>query len=84
MTDGPVKPLTTRQEQVAELLGRGLPYKRIAEQLGIKYTSVVSHVEEIAVRLPNPDELPAGTLAMLWAAHRRWLRDRERPERPAA
>jgi len=28
--------------------------------------------------------LPAGTLAMLWAAHRRWLRDRERPERPAA
>lgn len=74
----PTKPLTARQEEVADLLGRGWPYKRIAEKLGIKYSSVTRHVEEIAYRLHNPDELPVGTLVMLWAAHRIWLKSHDR------
>lgn len=72
-----IKPLTARQEQVAELLGKGLPYKRIAEQLAISTDTVASHVTDIGYRLDNPDNLPVGTLVMLWAAHRIWLRERE-------
>lgn len=69
----PTKPLTARQMEVAALLGRGWAYKRIAVELHISPDTVAAHVEEIALRLPNPDELAAGTLVMLWAAHGIWL-----------
>lgn len=71
----PFKALTTRQEEVADLLGRGWPYKRIASHLAITTDTVATHVTEIAYRLDNPDDLPVGTLVMLWAAHRLWLRE---------
>lgn len=73
-----MKPLTTRQDQVARLLGKGWAYKRIAVSLSIDERTVKMHVEDIALRLPNPDGLAAGTLVMLWAAHRIWLEDRDR------
>lgn len=68
-----MKPLTEREEQVAALLGRGWAYKRIAAELRMSPDTVSVHVESIATKLPNPDELAAGTLVMLWAAHRIWL-----------
>jgi DNA-binding NarL/FixJ family response regulator len=72
--DEPRRPLTTRQQQVANLLGRGWSYKRIGLELGISGDTVQTHVEEIANKLLNPDELAAGTLVMLWSAHRLWLK----------
>jgi DNA-binding NarL/FixJ family response regulator len=68
----PFRPLTTRQEDVAKLLGRGWTYKRIAATLRMSPRTVAVHVEEIALLLANPDDLAAGTLVMLWAAHRAW------------
>lgn len=73
MTTTPFRPLTPRQEQVAHLLGRGWAYKRIATDLRISPDTVAVHVEAIALLLPNPDELAAGTLVMLWSAHRIWI-----------
>lgn len=70
--DSPIKPLTLRQEQIAALCGRGWAYKRIGAALGITETTVAGHIEEIALKLENPDELAAGTLVMLWSAHRIW------------
>lgn len=74
----PTKPLTARQDEVARLLGRGWAYKRIALELRVSSETVAAHVEAIALRLPNPDELAAGTLVMLWAAHRAWLEQHDR------
>lgn len=68
----PIKPLTARENQIADRLGRGWSYKRIAADVGISPDTVSVHVEAIALKLDNPDELAAGTLVMLWAAHRRW------------
>lgn len=74
----PFRPLTRRQEDVARLLGKGWAYKRIATDLHISPDTVSVHVEAIALLLPNPDELAAGTLVMLWAAHRAWLADHDK------
>lgn len=71
-SDDPFKPLTHRQQQVANLLGRGWAYKRIAAALKIEPETVQTHINEIAAKLPNPDDLAAGTLVMLWSAHRIW------------
>ena len=72
--DEPIRPLTDRQRQIADLLGRGWSYKRIGAHLDppIEETTVARHVVDIAMLLDNPDDLAAGTRVMLWAAHRRW------------
>lgn len=75
LDDEPRRPLSPRQQEVADLLARGWSYKRIASELDISPDTVQTHVEEIANKLPNADDLTAGTLVMLWAAHRLWLRE---------
>lgn len=70
---GPIRALSAREEDVARLLARGLPNKRIAERLGISTRTVEGHIDSIASALPDPDELPPRTRVMLWAAHRTWL-----------
>lgn len=74
---GPIRPLTSREDDVARLLARGLPTKRIAERLGIGPRTVESYIESIANALPDPDELPPRTRVMLWAAHRLWMEKRD-------
>lgn len=74
--DGPYRKLSAREESVAELVGRGYSYKRIAAQLGLDVRYIGNVVERIAIEaIPNPDELAPQMLVALWAAHRRWLND---------
>jgi len=73
--NAPRRPLTDQQRIVAELVGRGLDAPDVARRLGIRPSTVRSHVNAIALLLPNPDHLGAYRLVMLWAAHERWMRD---------
>ncbi len=49
--DGPDEPLTTREQDVLELLSLGLSNKRIAERLGISEHTVKFHVNAIYGKL---------------------------------
>lgn len=68
MTALPV--LTTRQQEVAQLVADGLTTKAIAAQLGITVTTVNLHVGAIADRLGLPGSHATRTLiARWWWAH---------------
>lgn len=71
----PTRPLTPRELSVADLVGRGYSYWRVALALGISPKTARNVTDAIADALPNPDHLPPQTLVMLWAAHRRWLNE---------
>ncbi|HEY9515083.1 MAG TPA: LuxR C-terminal-related transcriptional regulator [Gemmatimonadaceae bacterium] len=63
---GPVRPLTARQVEVVRALARGLSYRGVGEELGMAESTVRAHVNAVAMLLPNPAELPAGSLVKLW------------------
>lgn len=42
--------LTQREREVAALLGQGLPQTKIAQVLGIEYTTIQAHVGNIRVK----------------------------------
>lgn len=46
-------PLTERQAEVAARVARGLPNKRIANDLGLSVKTVQEHIKEAAERLPG-------------------------------
>jgi hypothetical protein len=78
--DGLRKGLTPRQEQVAQLLARGLNTVEIAEALDIVYNAAQMHVTAIADKLPNPYHLSPLKLARQWAIAREFARQgREMP-----
>lgn len=58
--------LTPREGQVATLLAKGWPNKRIAQALGCRPRTVEAHIARIGKRLENPDRLPMRTLVLLW------------------
>lgn len=64
----PIRPLTPRQLEVARALARGLSYAAIAAELHVSRRTVESHVQQIAMLLPNPDALTPGRLVLVWAA----------------
>ena len=81
MRDGPRRQLSPREESVAELIGRGWSYKRVAIELklgrgdplrGAEYVRTITM--RIADLLPEDDVSPRSRV-MLWAAHRRWLKE---------
>ena len=45
------EPLSSREEEVLELLATGLLYKEIATQLGVSYATINSHVKQIYRKL---------------------------------
>lgn len=73
MLKPPRTELTPAELRVGQLIGRGWTYKRAAEELGVTPKGIVKHVEAIAAKLPNPDNVMPGTLVMLEFARRRWL-----------
>ena len=51
-TDGdPVKRLTDRELEVFEMIGKGLPARKIAKNLGLSHKTIESHREKIKVKL---------------------------------
>lgn len=69
--------LTPAEDQVARLVAHGYDYPRIAITLAVSPRTIAVHVHRIAAKLPNPDGLKPYTLVLLWAAHQRWLTERE-------
>jgi DNA-binding CsgD family transcriptional regulator len=67
----PACPLTARQWEILRLFHEGMGYKQIAERLGIKFTTVRSHGEQIRAKL----EVPTLTLAIARASREGWLVD---------
>jgi DNA-binding NarL/FixJ family response regulator len=63
----PFKPLTPAEERVANLVGRGWAYKRIAATLRTSPRSVQHHVEAIAAKLPNEDNLAPRETVLIWS-----------------
>jgi DNA-binding NarL/FixJ family response regulator len=74
----PRKPLTNMQQVVAESLGRLSTYSAVAKELGIAESTVRVHVHAIARLLPNPDTLAPSRVVLIWAAQRRWEKERTR------
>lgn len=62
--------LTPRETEVAEMVCRFLPAKRISALLGISVHTVEVHIENAAKKLPNPEGLPARA-AILAASRQR-------------
>ena len=56
--------LTTRQKQIAELVGRGLSTKAIAQETGLAVPTVNDHVKRAAAKLPG--ETPPRYKLTLW------------------
>ena len=51
-TDGdPVKRLTDRELEVFEMIGKGLPARKIAKNLGLSHKTIESHREKIKIKL---------------------------------
>lgn len=80
---GPVRPLTEAQARIASEVGRGFDAKEVAKRLGIETSTVRTHVNTIALLLPNPDRLGPYRLVMLWAAHERWVIEHHPPQKTA-
>ena len=57
MTDEPARPLTQRQQEVAELLAAGLTRKQIAATLAISPRTVKRHIENLSLILDGPAPL---------------------------
>lgn len=74
--------LTRAQDEVAECMAQGWPYKRIADWLGITESTVRVHVLNIALQLPDEDDddVRPYQRVFLWAAHRRWIRQHPDPK----
>lgn len=60
-----LKPLSTMQEVVCNLLGVGLSYGEVAGELRISEDMVRTHTKRAAARIPG--DLPAQTRCIVWA-----------------
>jgi FixJ family two-component response regulator len=62
-----MKPLTTRQAEVAGLVARRLPNKRIANKLGLSVRTVEEHIRLAASQIPGEGK-PRERI-LLWFFH---------------
>lgn len=82
--DEPLRPLTSRQLDIARLIESGQSYADIAGHLAIARRTVEFHVEQIMNVLPNPDGLDPYLCIFLYMRHRTWLaRVAQKSETPA-
>jgi DNA-binding NarL/FixJ family response regulator len=60
----PIDRLTKREREVLELIGRGLPNKRIALELGVAEKTVKTHVSHVLAKLGVTDRTQAAVVAV--------------------
>lgn len=62
--DEPLDRLTAREREVLTLVGRGLPNKRIARELGVSEKTVKTHVGHVLAKLGVTDRTQAAVVAV--------------------
>jgi NarL family two-component system response regulator LiaR len=62
--EGPLDRLTPRELDVLRLIGRGLPNKRIAQELSVSEKTVKTHVGHLLAKLGVTDRTQAAVLAL--------------------
>lgn len=65
----PMRRLTPRQREVADLVAEGLSYQAIADELHMSLRTARRHVEDIAAKLGEDNTKPYKRV-MVWAMHR--------------
>lgn len=75
---------TPAEEEIIGHIADGWSCTRIAGWLGISTSTVYVHLNHIAAKLPNDDDLKPYPLVFLWAAHRKWLLKHPPPHDNAA
>jgi NarL family two-component system response regulator LiaR len=60
----PVQRLTPREREVLGLIGRGMPNKRIARELGVSEKTVKTHVGHVLAKLGVSDRTQAAVVAV--------------------
>lgn len=65
---------TATELEVGECRGKGWKCPRIAEWLGMAPATVQSHINRMALKIPNDDDLEPMELVLIYFAHREWLK----------
>lgn len=69
--DGLLRPLTPTEMKVARLVSIGYDQTRIAALLGMARRTAGIHVGNIALKIPNPDDIKPSMLVVLWCVEQR-------------
>lgn len=73
MIDGPRCDLTEREWQIAYRLGvPDLSYQEIGHELFMSPHTVRGHVQRMALKFDNPDNLEPRVLVHIWSCHAVW------------
>lgn len=75
-TAAPQKHFTDREWQIIDGIRRDRTYAEIGEELGITKSTVRNHVNNVAFKFSNPDDLEPRVLIRLWAIHAVWANGR--------
>jgi DNA-binding CsgD family transcriptional regulator len=84
-TLGPVRKLSPRKQEIAELVAKGLTNPQIARELSRRHNrpmavnTVRSHIRAMAFIFDDPPELPPRQRILLWLRQGEWARERELP-----
>lgn len=67
VASAPMRPLTRTEKSIADFVGRGFTDAQIAAVMNISSRTVETHIEHIAMKLPNPDMRTRKRLVAEWA-----------------
>jgi len=71
--DGPRCDLTEREWQIAYLIGPpDLSYEEVGRRLFMSKHTVRGHVQRMALKFDNPDNLEPRVLVHIWSCHAEW------------
>jgi len=72
-------PFTPTELEVGECRGKGWKCPRIAEWLGMSPATVQAHINRMALKIPDMEDIDPQDRVLIFFAHRGWLRDHTPP-----
>lgn len=72
MSNGPIRPLTKRQRQIADGIGRGLSYAQIGAEIGLGASTVKQYVHTMALLFNDAPDLPPRWRIFMWVKQCEW------------
>lgn len=71
--DGPIRPFTRRQREIAAQIHLGRSYAEIGAELGISQHTVRAHVRLMGDLFPQLIDLPPRWRVYTWLEYQKWL-----------